>query len=103
MIGFSDLPDPKKGRQVFKAAYGPQHGPRRFRKVLRVLIPLVVIAVIGAFILADWHLVKAAYSEVSGWFSPPSTIQSTPGMPSQQGNCIIDNSAVSGTVIQTCK
>lgn len=41
-----DLPDPEKGRKVFEDLYGSERGPRRFRTVLKVLVPLGVIAAV---------------------------------------------------------
>jgi hypothetical protein len=101
MNGFSDLPDPKKVREMFEGAYGPESGPRRFRRFLRFFIPLAIIALVGGLVLTDWHLVKAAYSEVIGWFSPPST-SAPSGVPSAQGDCTISNSNIYGTTKQTC-
>jgi hypothetical protein len=103
MMSFSDLPDPDKGRKIFEDAYGPERGPKRFRAVLRVLIPLAIIAVLGGLGLGDWKLLKTTYSEVTGWFSPPSTSHQAGQVPSSSADCIINGSTNYGKIEQTCK
>lgn len=102
-MSFSDLPDPEKGRKIFEDAYGPKRGPKRFRAVLRVLIPLAIVSVLGGFALGDWKLLKAAYSEVTDWFSPPSTSQQAGQVPSPSAGCIVNSSTNYGKIEQTCK
>ena len=102
MSGFSDLPDPKKVREMFEGAYGSEKGPPRFRRFLRYFIPLALIAVIGGLVLADWHLVKAAYSEAIGWFSLPSTAQGPSKEQPATGDCSISNSTINGRTEQHC-
>ena len=105
MTGLLDLPDPEKGRQVFEGAYGPVKGPRRFRAVLRVLIPLAVIGAVLGVALGDWKLVRTVYSEFVGWFSPPSTVNPVPQPlqpPVNPQKCVITGGENKGVQIQTC-
>jgi hypothetical protein len=104
MMSFSDLPDPEKGRKIFEDAYGPQKGPKRFRAVLRVLIPLAIIAVVGGLALGDWRLLRTAYSDVKGWFSPASIAQvPTPPVPPQQPGCTVSGGNNYGHIEQNCR
>jgi hypothetical protein len=99
MMGFSDLPDPEKGRKIFEDAYGATTGLRRFRTLLRILIPLAVFAVVVGLAVADWHLVKTASSEVMSWFSTTKPIQVQP----PSAGCNITGGTNYGEVNQTCR
>ena len=104
MISFSDLPDPEKGRKMFRDAYGPEHGPRRFRMVLKILIPLAVIAIAAVCLSTIGGTWKSAYSEVVGWFSPPFTSsRSSAEVPAQPSGCIVSGGTNNGKIEQTCK
>jgi hypothetical protein len=97
-----DLPDPEKGREMFEGLYGPESGRRRFRAVLLVLVPLAVVAAI-LFVLAQITSSGASiYSEVRGWFSPPSTT-AQPSSPVQPQGCIVSGGENRGSIVQTCK
>jgi hypothetical protein len=101
MAGFSDFPDPDKGRAMFESAYGPVKGRERFRFVLRILIPLGVLTLIGGLLLANGRI----YSEVKGWFSTTSQtpIDSGSSHPSRSGNCTVSGGTNNGRISQTCR
>jgi hypothetical protein len=74
MMSFSELPDPKKGREIFKYLLGPLWGPRVFRLTLWVVVPLVVLALIITQGSTVFHGVKTVYSTVSEWLRPRELI-----------------------------
>jgi hypothetical protein len=104
MTPLSDLPDPEKGRKMFEDLYGPERGPRRFRIVLKILVPLAVVAV-GFFLVAQitgsWSTI---YSSLRGALSttPPSQAPSSV-VPSQPPGCIVSGGENYGKIEQTCK
>jgi hypothetical protein len=95
-----DLPDPEKGLEVFEDLYGPEQGRRRFRTALKVLVPLGVVAAILILLAQITGSGKAIYSDVRGWFFPPSV--SAPAVPPVSGDCMISNSNVYGHTEQHC-
>jgi hypothetical protein len=73
-MSFSDLPDPKKGRETFKYLFGPIWGPRVFRLTLGILLPLVVLGLIISQGSTVVHGIITGYSTVSGWLQPKELI-----------------------------
>jgi hypothetical protein len=100
-----DLPDPEKGREMFEGLYGPEKGRRRFRALLKVLVPLAVIAAV-LFVLAQMTTSGTAiYSGIRGWFSPASISQPPPislQPPVNGQKCSINGGVNNGTQIQNC-
>jgi hypothetical protein len=96
-----DFPDPKKGREVFEDLYGPERGPRRFRTVLKVLVPLVVIAAILVLIAQITGSTGTIYSTIRGAFAQPAQ----PSPPAPNGpifNAPCNNSGTNtGTICPT--
>ena len=84
-----DLPDPEKGREIFEGLYGPERGRRRFRAVLRIFVPLAIIAAI-LFVLAQiTSSGTTIYSGVRDWFSPQKAISKAQdaATPQPQSGC----------------
>jgi len=104
MMPSLDLPDPDKGRKMFEDLYGPERGPRVFRSVLRVLVPLAVVAAVlflGAQITGSGSAILAG---VRGLLSPASQSQAGSGsVPSQPGGCTITGGTNYGNIKQNCK
>lgn len=78
MIGFSDLPDPKKSRELFEDMLGPERGRKAYRLTLWLLVPLVVAAIaltcvvlIGGRLDDIARFIETTYSEVTTSLRPP--------------------------------
>src|ERR1700684_3967432 len=99
-----DFPDPKKGRQVFEDLYGSERGPRRFRAVLMVVVPLAVIAGVLVLLAQITGSGRAIYSDVRGWLSPPPTppVQVPLQPPVNSQKCVITGGDNQGVQIQNC-
>ncbi len=99
-----DLPDSSNMQKAFEMAYGRGKGRRLLRIVLLIAIPVLVVGIVFEGIQKDWHLIRLAYNEVAGWFSPQSTKQAgQPGPTDPTQNCTINNGINYGKIEQNCK
>jgi hypothetical protein len=97
MVSITDLTD---GPKMFRETFGSKWGPRLWRGFFTIVV-LAISAVAVSQILGGWHSV---YSEVAGWFSPPSTSAPTsPRVSSQPSGCIVSGGNKYGKIEQTCK
>lgn len=98
MSGLADLPDPEKGQKMFENLYGQERGRRRFRAILRFLVPLAIVAAfffLIAQIAGSWSTI---YSGARGLFSQLPSSQQPPGTQ----KCVITGGTNNGTQIQNC-
>ena len=97
-----DFPDPEKGRKVFEDLYGRERGPRRFRAILKVLVPLIVIAAVVVLVAQIAGSGNAIYSNVRGWLFPPPPIQGPSQSAGGTQKCVIKGGENKGVQIQNC-
>ena len=97
-----DFPDPEKGREMFEGLYGPEKGPRWFSTVLKILVPLAVLAAILFLAAQITGSGGAIYSGIKGWLFPPSTSAPPPALIQPQ-DCVITGGDNHGSIVQTCK
>jgi hypothetical protein len=66
-----DFPDPEKGRAMFEDVYGAR-GPQRFRLILKIMIPLTVVAAVSFLICQITGTTGIIISTVYSWLPPAS-------------------------------
>lgn len=104
-----DFPDPEKGRAMFEDVYG-KRGPQQFRLVLKIVVPLAVMAAVLFLIAQITGATGTIVSAVRGWFSPLITVElpkqpqpssKSPAPPGTR-SCEVSGGTNYGKIEQTC-